>query len=72
MINIKVYSKKKNSGGGSNNSTSTASSSASTSSSGTNVTDWFYFDPETQSVVCKYQLMANGDIIAFKNGEQES
>ena len=71
MINIKVYSKKKNSGGGSNNSTSTASSSASTSS-GTNVTDWFYFDPETQSVVCKYQLMANGDIIAFKNGEQES
>lgn len=70
MINIKVYSKKKNSGGGSNNSTSTASSS--TSSSNINVTDWFYFDPETQSVVCKYQLMANGDIIAFKNGEQES
>lgn len=68
MINIKVYSKKKqNSGGGSTSTTSTTS----ISSSDVNISDWFYFDPDTQSVVCKYQLMAVGDIIGLKNTEEE-
>ena len=68
MINIKVYAKEKHSSGG--NTTSTTSSSASTSSSGVNVSDWFYYDPDTQSIVCKYQFMSVGDIIAFKNQNQ--
>jgi len=67
MINIKVYSKKKqNSGSGSTSTTSTTSIS-----SDVNISDWFYFDPDTQSVVCKYQLMAVGDIICLKNTEEE-
>lgn len=66
MINIKVYSKKKQNSGGGSTSTSTASIS-----SDVNISDWFYFDPDTQSVVCKYQLMAVGDIIGLKNTEEE-
>lgn len=66
MINIKVYSKKKQNSGGGSTSTSTTSIS-----SDVNISDWFYFDPDTQSVVCKYQLMAVGDIIGLKNTEEE-
>ena len=68
MINIKVYSKsKKNSGGGSTSSTT----SASTSAHQNQLSEWFYFDPDTQSVVCKYQLMSQGDIISLKNNEEQ-
>lgn len=63
MINIKIYSKKKNSGGG----TTTTSTSASAPISDNTLSDWFYYDPDTQSIVCKYQFMSVGDIIAFKN-----
>ena len=69
MINIKVYAKsKKNNGGGSSNS-STASTVVYSSDS--NLSDWFYFDPDTQSVICKYQFMSVGDIIALKNDVQQ-
>ena len=67
MINIKIYSKKKNSGGG----TTTTSTSASAPISDTTLSDWFYFDPDTQSVVCKYQFMSKGDIISLKEEEQQ-
>lgn len=67
MINIKVYAKKKNNGGGSVN----VSTTSTTVSSDINISDWFYFDPDTQSVVCKYQLMSVGDIVSLKRDEEQ-